>query len=364
MPKRRAKGEGSLYFSDASKLWVAQITLPNGKRITKYSKTQKVVKDWLVSQRSAIREGLWIEDGSLTVSTFFERFLNETIALSTKPKTHISYSSLIRNHVLPSLGHLKLTDLRPQHLQSLYAEKLESGLSKRTVQFTHSVIHRGLEQAVKWGLVPKNVAKLANPPKPEKKAPLTFSKEEAVILLEHLRGDRLYPLYAVAIGCGLRLGELLALKWEDINFDAGTISVKRNIQYIPHQGLVVGEPKSERSRRSVVMPEFVAGILKKQKGDGWVFKTSNNTPFSPRNIERHFVKILDKANLPHIRFHDLRHTAATLLLMEGVHPKVVQEMLGHSQIGITLDIYSHVLPSMQKEAADKMNNLFNGINSN
>ena len=158
--------------------------------------------------------------------------------------------------------------------------------------------------------------------------------------------ERLYPFYATAIGCGLRLGELLALDFSDVNFQAGTISVKRDLQYIQGRGLVIGEPKSDKSKRSVVMPSFVATALREHhlktgKVSGFVFATSNGTPFSPRNIQRHFKKTLEKAGLPQVNFHSLRHFTATSLLLSGVHPKVVQEMLGHSSVTTTLQTYYH-----------------------
>ena len=166
---------------------------------------------------------------------------------------------------------------------------------------------------------------------------------------EHLNG-----LYVVCVGCGLRLGEVLALQWEDVNFESSTISINRTLQYLPGRGLVMGEPKSEKSRRLVSMPAFVANALKSyQKHNGLLFTTGNGTPFSPRNIQRHFENTLEKAGLPKINFHGLRHTYATIMLQQNVHPKTVQEALGHSSISLTLDTYSHVVPSLQKEAADK-----------
>jgi integrase len=361
MVKRRSRGEGTIY-QRSDGLWVAQITLPDDKRKTKYSKDQKTAREWLLALRNQLRDGLLPEDDKITVSQFFGRFTNEVLQYKVKPKTLDSYTSLINLHILPTLGYIKLIDLKPYHLQELYNQKKQSGLSNRTVQYIHAVIHRTLQQALRWGMVARKVSNLVEAPRPDKKTPVTFTIEESKRFLEFVKDDRLYPLYATAIGCGLRLGELLALDFSDLNFKANTISVKRNLQYIRGKGLVIGEPKSSKSIRSVVMPGLVVDALREHhqrtgKVSGWVFATSNGTPFSPRNIQRHFKITLEKAGLPYIHFHSLRHFTATSLLLAGVHPKVVQEMLGHSQISVTMDIYSHVLPTMQEEAADKLNQL-------
>ena len=355
MVKRRSHGEGTIYLRPDG-LWVAQITLPDGKRKTKYSKTQKVVKEWLLAQRNALQQGLWVKDDTLTVSGFFDRFLNDTLRFKVKPKTFDSYSSLIRLHINPTLGRLRLVELRPYHLQDLYRQKIESGLSNRTVQYIHAVIHRGLEQSFKWGIISKNVADLVEAPRPERKELTIFTVEQCRIFLEGIKDDRLYPFYALAIGCGLRLGELLPLEWQDYNFENSTVSVRRTLQRVRGK-TIIGEPKSEKSRRVVAIPSFVLEVLKDRKSEGLVFSTRNGTAFSPRNIQRHFANTLVKLGLPKIRFHDLRHTFATIMLSQNVHPKTVQEALGHSSIVLTLDTYSHIIPSMQKEASEKMDAL-------
>jgi integrase len=360
LTRKRSHGEGTI-FQDSRGYWVAEVTLPDGRRKRKYSNNQKLVKEWLLVQRKALQDGIWVKDDKVTLSEFFDQFLNDTLRHKLRPKTIDSYAYLFNNHVAPTLGNFKLTDLRPQHLQTLYAQKINSGLSPRTVQYIHAVIHRVLEQASKWSLVVRNVADLVEAPRPTKKQIQTLNADQCQKLLVTLKGDRLYPLYALSL-IGLRLGELLGLQWDDVNFDMKTISIRHTIAAIPHRGLVLGEPKTEKSRRSIALPDFIFQALKDHQGKnlnhtGFVFTTSNNTPFSPRNTERHFKHLLEKAELPKIRFHDLRHTAATLLFLEGVHPKVVQELLGHSQISVTMDTYSHVLPSMQKDAAEKMNRI-------
>jgi integrase len=336
---------------------VAQITLPNGKRKVKYSKVQKIVKDWLLEQRKAVKDQIWIGDETVTLSDFFARYMTDVAVHKLRPKTLEAYESLIRIHILPEIGNIKLSRLTPGQLQSLYSLKRNQGLSPRTVQFIHSIIHKALEQALKWGVVARNVSDLVDKPTVKRKAPTVWNIDQVQQFLSYVQDDRLYPLYLLAVSTGMREGELLALHWEDVDFSSGTISVRRSLQQLKGKGLVISEPKSEKSKRLISVPAFVLEKLKPYKSTGLMFKTINKTPFSPRNLVREFKKHAKNAGLPEIRFHDLRHTAATLMLSAGIHPKVVQEMLGHSQISLTLDTYSHVLPTLQNEAAEKMDEL-------
>ncbi len=258
-----------------------------------------------------------------------------------------------RRHVKPTLGAIRLADLRPYHLQQLYKSRLEFGLSSRSVHYIHAILHRGLAQAYTWGIISRNIADLVVAPRPQKKEVWVFRPEECRLFLHAVKNGRLYCLYAIAIGCGLRLGELLALHWEDADFEDSTISIRRAMQKV-HNKNIVGEPKSEKARRQVAVPSFVLRALKEKAATGMMFVTRNGTPFSHRNIHRHFKAILVQSGLPDVRFHDLRHTFASIMFSLNVHPKTVQEALGHSSVILTLDTYSHLIPGMQKEAAGKM----------
>lgn len=357
MSKRRSKGEGTIYQRpDGS--WVAQITLPDGKRKTKYGKTQREVREWLQASLSQLRDGVLPENDKVIVSNFLDSWFTEIVSYSLRPKTLESYEYLIRVHIKPEIGNLKLSQLRPAHLQSLYSNKLQSGLSRRTVQYIHSVIHRALNHAVKMGMATRNVADSVTPPRPAKSTPQFLNIEQVKQFFEAVKDDRLFPLYVVAIGTGLRRGEILALTWDCFDPIDQTLQIKQNLQQVRGKGLVIGEPKSKMSRRTVSLPQFVTDILIEQKKisrSDYIFATNNGTPFSPRNIVRHFKATLAKAELPEtIRFHDLRHTFASLML-NVAHPKVVQEALGHSTVSITLDTYSHLLPNIQRDAADRLN---------
>ncbi|MFC2043129.1 tyrosine-type recombinase/integrase [Chloroflexota bacterium] len=351
---RRSAGEGSIFKNNRG-YWVAQITLPDGRRKQKSSKKQKVSRDWLLAQRDAIRDGVWIGDESLVVSTFFDRYLNEVVVHRVRPKTYERYEQFVRLHIKPGIGRIRIAKLRPDHLQSLYSKKLGEGLSKRSVQQMHAVIHKALNQAMKWGLVARNVSDLVEPPKPQKRMPITLNPDQVNELFTALEDDRLSPLYVTAIATGMRQGELLGLMWEDVDLDNGVIHVKRTAQTIWKKGTVISDTKTDRSRRSIPLPQFAVEALKnKPRTSDFVFPSTVGTPIPARNLLRHWHNTREKIDQPDMRFHDLRHTSATLLLQAGVHPKVVQERLGHSRISMTLDTYSHVVPSMQEEAANQL----------
>jgi integrase len=358
--KRRSNNEGTI-FQEKSGLWVAEISLENGKRKRKRSKVQKVVKEWLLSQRDAVRDGTVIENDKVTFSDFLDRYIDDIASHTLRPKTLEAYRYLIRMHIKPTLGNIRLVQLRPEHIQTLYSQKLSTGLSRRTVQFMHSVIHKSLEQAARWSMVVRNVSDLVDPPTVIHKAPDTLSPEQVNLFLDQVKSSRFYPMYCLAF-VGLREGEILGLHIEDFDRTNGTIRITHAVQYLVGKGLVITEPKTEKARRSLKLPDFVYKALVKHveqqnRNQGLMFVTTNGTPFSPRNFFRDYKEQLESAGLPDIRFHDLRHTTATLLLSQNVHPRVVQEMLGHSQIGITMDTYSHVLPIMQEEASNKIDTL-------
>ena len=360
--KRRANNEGSIFKESATGYWCAEISLPNGKRKRKRSKRQQVVKEWLLEQRTGLQTGFLLPDDNIQFGDYLDRFLKDVAVPTLRPKTVDSYRWLIERHIKPNLGHIELTKLRPDHLQSLYSKKLEEGLSKRSVQHMHAVIRRSLDQAMKWDLIYRNPASLVTAPTPDKKPPKTFSKSQAKTFLESVREHRWYPIYVLAITTGMRQGEILGLRWEDVDLDSGNLSVNHTVQNLGGK-IIEGTPKTAGSRRTIALPGYTLDTLREYKetkgeNEGLLFTTSSGRPVSPRNVLRHFHIALEKAGLQRIRFHDLRHTAATLLLQENVHPKIVQEMLGHSTISLTLDTYSHILPNIQQEAAEKMDKLF------
>jgi len=272
-------------------------------------------------------------------------------------------------HAIPALGKRPLARVEPQDLQRLYSRKLEEGLAARTVGKLHVVLHRALQDAVRWGLVGRNVCDAVRPPKVHAQEMRTLSPDEARQFLAAAEGDALEALYVLAITSGLRQGELLALKWQDVDLEAGQLQVRRTIARVNGRGFVEQEPKSARSRRSIALTPLAVDALRRHRArqlerrmialvweeNDLVFANEVGRPIEAQNlVRRSFHPLLKRAELQRVRFHDLRHTAATLLLAQGVHPKVVQEMLGHSTVSLTLDTYSHVMPNMQAEAAAKM----------
>jgi integrase len=360
MAKRRSKGEGTIYQRPDG-LWVAQITLPEGKRRTKYSKDQKTVREWLLLKRKELSDGTLTDPTKITVGGFLNRWF-ETVKPRLRTSTQVIHEVMIRKHIKPEIGYIKLTHLSALHLQNLYTLKLKT-LSKRSVKYIHTIIHQMLDQARKWTLVIHNVSDAVDSPTPDKKPVEPLTRTQVKHLLGVLKDDRLYAYYVILLGCGLRRGEGLALTWDCIDLDTGTITVKKSLQQVKGEGLVVGEPKSRSAYRIVAMPNFVVEALIDQKKvveSPYVFCTSNGTPFSPRNIDRHFKKKLEEAGLPNsIRLHDLRHTFVSFMLSQNVPPKDVQVIAGHADFSTTMDIYGHLMPGARKEAAQKMDKLFN-----
>lgn len=357
--KKRSSGEGSLFFSQSEQCWIAEIVLPDGRKKRKRSKKQYIVREWLQNSLTELKNGNFVSDDRFTVDNLLEKYLNEVADKTLKPKTIDSYRYITIKHILPLLGNLKLKELKPTHIQTLYTTKLEEGLSKRTVQYIHAVLRRALNQAVKWELLARNPTDRVVPPTPEKKAPETLTIEQIKKFLEVVKDHRYYPIYLIAIGCGLREGEILGLETKDIDLVNNQISVRQTVVCI--RGKVsINEPKTPSAKRTVAMPLFVAQSLKEitLPEEGLIFRTSNNTPISPRNLLRHFHLSLAKAGVKRVKFHSLRHSYASLQLLSGTHPKVVQEALGHSSIELTLNTYSHLLPSLQKEAAEKLDKIF------
>jgi integrase len=363
MGKRRSRGEGSIFYYEQKGLWVAEITI-NGKTRRKYEKTQKEARSWLLELRKQAAGGMIADDNNLTFGQFIDRWFEDVAKPNLRPSTIITHESIIRNHIKPEIGNVRLSELTPLQLQTLCSQKLKNGLSNRTVKYIRTIIHQVLDKALEWGLVARNVADSVKTPAPEKKPVIPLTKEQVWKLLDILQEDRLFSLYVVFLGCGLRRGEALALTWDCIDFNKHTIYVNKTIQFLKGMGLFVGEPKSESSRRVVAMPDFVFETLLNQykhrnPDSEYVFTTSKGSPFFPRNIVRHFKKALKKAGLPETtRIHDLRHFFVSWLLAQNTPPKDVQVIVGHAQFSTTVDIYGHMMPEAYQDAADKMNGLF------
>jgi integrase len=322
----------------------------------------------LVAAQRDLQQGVTPTDDRLTTAQFLDRWLEDVARPTVRPRTFVSYSQTVALHLKPAVGRTPLSRLRPQHVQALLNAKLASGLSPRSVGIIHAVLRGALNQALRWGVVPRNVATLAQPPRATRAEITPLTPEQARAFLDAVKGDRLEALYSVGLALGLRQGEVLGLEWTDVDLEAGTLRVAHALQRVNGR-LALVEPKSRSSRRTIPMPATVARALRAHRsrhleerlaaGARWcesdlVFTTALGTPLDSRNLTRRFQAALERAGLPHLRFHDLRHTAASLMLAQGIAPRVVMETLGHSQISLTMDTYSHVIPALQRDAADRM----------
>ena len=368
---RRGNGEGSITWRKDG-LYMARYTVQTAtgpKRKTLYGKTRSEVSEKLTKAMAARDGGLVFDADNTKVGEYLERWLADSVCGTVRSTTFERYEQVVRLHIRPALGKLKLKNLSPVHVRGLYREKLDAGFSPRTVQYVHVTLHKALKQAIMEGLIPRNATEAVKPPQVRREEMQPLSPEQVRVLLEAARGERLEALYVLAVTTGLRQGELLGLKWEDVDLEAGTLQVRRSLA-TTKDGPQLTAPKTRGSRRTVRLTQSAVKALKshlkQQLGEidraaslwrenGLVFASETGDPLDRRYVTTHrFKPLLKRAGLPQIRFHDLRHTCATLLLGRNVNPKVVSEMLGHASIAITLDTYSHVLPNMQSEAAKAM----------
>jgi integrase len=369
---KNGNGEGGISHHKKSGLYMARYTVetPTGKkRKTVYGKTREEAHEKLIDALSNRNHGLVFDADNMKIGEYLERWLADSVRDTVRPTTFERYEQIVRLHICPVLGNTKLKNLTPAYLRGLYREKLDAGLSPRTVKYVHVTLHKALKQAVMDGLIPRNATDAVKPPQVRREEMRPLAPEQVKILLEAARGDRLEALYVLAVTTGLRQGELLGLKWEDVDLEDGTLQVRRTLA-TTKGGPQLTSPKTKGSCRTVRLTQSTVNALRshleRQLGEidragslwrenGLIFASETGDPLARRNVTTHrFKPLLKRAELPQIRFHDLRHTCATLLLGRNVNPKIVSEMLGHASIAITLDIYSHVLPNMQSEAAKAM----------
>jgi integrase len=373
--RRRGKGEGSIYRRASDGRWVAALIMEDGRRVVRRARSRKDAATKLELLLKARAEGQTIAAHQST-SAFLTEWLavvKNTVAAGTFER----YEQYIRVHAIPALGRIRLGRLTPQHFQRLYQQKLTAGLSPTTVSHLHTVLHGAFAEAVRWGLVPRNVVALARPPRKAHVEIVALTVEEARALLAAAAGNRFHALFVLALKTGMRRGELLALHWEDVDLDKGVLQVRGTLRRT-REGLTFGTPKTAASRRKVVLSPTSAALRRhrgrqheerRAAGDLWqdfglIFPNTLGRPMEPRDLLSDVYRpLLKRAGLPPVTFHALRHTAATLLLAEGEHPKVVQELLGHAQVSITLDRYSHMTPRLMSNAAVLMDRLLDAQES-
>ncbi len=370
MPKR-GNGEGTVYKRKDGR-WEGAVTLEGGKRKRVYGDTRREAQERMTELLRAQQLGRLLAEPSQTVSHYLNHWLEDQIRLKVRPSTYESYALNVRR-LTPYIGQVRLDRLKPSHIQRCYKDLLETGLSARSVDQAHRVLRAALRQAVKWELLIKTPTAAATPPRASRREMQPLTPKQVHALFTSTTEDSLHALWVLLCTTGLRIGEATGLEWRHLDFSAGTLTVQQAIQQQQGKGLVIIEPKTGRSRRTVHLATGTIAALRvhqdRQKltrraadkpwGEtGLVFCTRTGLPLAPSNIRRSLHTALAHADLPLIRVHDLRHTAATYLLSIGTHPKKVQELLGHSSIMLTMDTYSHVLPAMHQEIANRMDRLF------
>ena len=372
--------KGSIYKRGRTWTLVYDAPAGDGRRrqvATGGFKTKREAEAALTDTLQRLQTGNFVEASKLTLAGFLDRWLDSTRA-SVRPSTLEGYRVLVEAHIKPRLGSTPLQKLTPAQLNGFYADLLESGrcngrggLSARTVRYCHATIRKALGDGLKWGgLVSRNVAVAATPPKQRAAPPLrVWTVDELRAFLRHTEGDYYFPPLFLAATSGMRRGEVLGLRWTDLDLAAGRIAVRQSLVAVKGE-LIFSAPKTAKGRRNVALDERTVAVLKAHRkrvledrmtlgrgtpdAEGLVFTAPDGAPVNPESFSDHFTRLVKAASLPLIRFHDLRHSHATLALQAGVHPKVVSERLGHSTVAFTLDVYSHAIPAMQEEAAERV----------
>jgi len=369
---KRGNGEGSIYpVRDKNgrvkgyrgSYWVHTADGPKRRYIS--GRRREDVRDELANALSDRLGGLVFDAGAMTVGDYLDRWMKD-VEGTVRESTHQRYGYAVGPHLKPALGKIKLKDLGPAQVRWFYRDRLDSGLAPASVHKLHVVLHKALKAAVADGLIPRNVTAGIKLPKLSREEIDPLSREESRCLLEAAKGERLEALYVLALHTGMRQGEILALKWDNVDLEAGTLRVRRTLTKTG-KVYAIGEPKTRNSRRVIRLTAAAVGALRTHlsrqleemermgslyQPGGLVFATEAGTIINPSNLRNRSLKpLLKAAGLRPVRFHDLRHTCATLLLSKNVNPKIVSEMLGHASVSITLDVYSHLMPDMQEKAA-------------
>ena len=367
---KRGNGEGTVFqLPDGRWRAVVDLGYVGGTRRRKAAtrRTRREAVAWL-SEALRARDAGSLVSRTPTVAEWFTTYLDEVAPATVRPLTLANYRRDIHRHVLPSLGRRRLDTLRPEHLTSLYRERQEAGLSIASVRHVHAVVRRGLNVAVRWGVTPRNVAALVEIGDSEQTEIVPLTVEEARALLAAIRGHRLEARWVVGLSLGLRQGEALGLWWEDLDTKAGLLRVRRQLvrRIGAGESLGFGPPKSARSKRTLALPVPLVELLRahrvtqeaeRRAAERWqderlVFATSTGRPIAHRNDAREFKTICKLAGIHPYRVHDQRHTAATLLIAQGQHPRMIMEVLGHSQISVTMNVYGHIMAAQLRGAAD------------
>lgn len=373
--KKRLHNEGSIY-KRSNGTWRAQVTLEGG-RLSFSGKSQRECREWIKDILDQADQGMTYDSAQVTLGQFLQDWLVSTES-TIRVSTFKQYTQITNQYLIPFLGNIKLIDLKSEHIQNRYNMMVEKGYGLRTIQLTHSVIHRALVQAVKLGLISRNPDDATTPPKPKKKEMRFYDQDQSqkLLITAQANQDKYFPLYYLAIATGMRQAELLGLKWSDLDWEQGSLRVQRQLTRRKAGGFELTAPKTKAGNRKISLGSGTLMVLRehqqaqfklmqeeigKWQDQDLIFTTTIGTPTDKYTLLKSFKKLCREAGLPEIRFHDLRHTAASLMLNNGIPVIVVSRRLGHARPSITLDVYGHLIPSKQQEAAEIMDELLTPI---
>jgi integrase len=366
MAKKRGNNEGTVYKRNDGR-WCAQVSL-SGRRITKYAKTQRECHDWVREITNKIEHGMSFDATQLTLERYMESWLTGK-DLSIRQNTARNYRRYAEQDILPVIGKMRLQNILPAHIRQLYLRMQAEGKGSRTIQLVHATLHCALKQAVRERLIGYNPMDAVERPKVETKEFHIFTESQARTFLEAARGHPYEALFYLALTTGLRKGELLGLMWEDVDWEKATLRIERQLQQAYSSSAVLVPTKTRSGRRQIKLGKIGLAMLETHRqrqeaqktlaGDSWkengmIFTTSIGTYASQSKVSKEFKQILNKNDLPDIRFHDLRHTSLSLLLDIGTPVNTVQHRAGHSKASVTTDIYGHVMAHSQDAAAENI----------
>ncbi len=369
----RSKNTGTITKRNGK--YRAQISLPNGERTGKTFPTKAEAEKWIRDQQQKLDQGFDFQGSKITLAEYLPKWL-QTRMIDLRPKTAHQYEQVIKNHILPNIGNIALKDLNLARIEKFYSDLIQSGVGTRIILICHNILHKSLEKAVRYGYVTHNPAHGAALPRYKHSEMQVLDQAQVGYFLVTAQSSAYCALYHLAIRTGLRQGELFGLKWSDLQWLTGTLHIQRQVQRVPGQGWSFAEPKTHAGRRTIVIGEGALQVLrehlvhqtelKEKVGACWqendlIFPNTIGAPGDPSNLRKDFRQTLSRAGLPMIRFHDLRHTAASLLLNHNATVIGVSNMLGHSKPSITLDIYGHLYHENQRETAEIMDKLVTPI---
>jgi len=334
--------------------------------------TKKEAEKRLAELLHQLDNGTFMKPGKTTLADYLKQWLKDYCWANLAPRTAEGYEHIVRHHLIPSLGQIHLTQLKPEHLQHVYSEKLAAGLSHRTIRYIHTTLHKSLQNAVKLGMIVRNPADAVEPPKVQRHEMHTMNESDIHIFLEFAKSTPYYALFYLALFTGMRRSELLALRWSDVDLILCQLSVARALHQLQDGSRIFTQPKTAKGRRLISLSPSTTIILEEHREqqekmrqalgltlteDNLAFCHVDGKPLLPNTVSHAWTKLTNRAGLKGIRLHDARHTHASLMLKQGIHPKIVQERLGHASIQITLDTYSHIAPGLQQAAANRFDDI-------